>query len=231
MGNALNQSHRVTSGRAPVWFRATPLALMIVIGFCGRARAQITTTFVPVPISPAAIAADPTLVDYQTWDLRAVIPQGQHWGFSGFEANLTSGQFYNHEFGGRTPQPQLWSAFPQLRYDTFVTQAANPDDDATFVAPTITSGFPEPPLPVVFTDQRISIVYHGEPGPGVAGPGAFTIARLTFRDDSVGTIVGHSVERATGLTVPFAFTIPVPEPAGAALFAVFARAIFRRRRR
>jgi hypothetical protein len=210
---------------------ATLAALLSIVGLCGRAVAQITTTFVPVPISPAAIAADPTLANYQTWDLRVNIPQGQHWGFSGFEANLTAGQFYNHEFGGRTPQPQLWSAFPQLRYDTFVTQAANPNDDSTFIAPTITSGFPNPPLQVVFIDQRISIVYHAQPGPGVAGPGAFTIARLTFRDDSVGTIVGDSVARPTGLVVPFAFTIPVPEPAGAACVLSAAWALCARRHR
>jgi hypothetical protein len=129
---------------------------------------------------------------------------------------LTTGLFYNHEFGAQTVQPQLWPMFPHLRYDTFVTQAADPNVDSTFIAPLITAGFPDAPQPVVFSDTHISIVF-GAQGDGVAGPGEFTVARLTFRNDTTGTIVGRSVVRPNGVTVPFAFTIPVPEPRSAAV--------------
>ena len=208
----LSNLHRLVDARLHV---SSVIVLAALVGWCKPAFGIITTTIARVPISPAAITADPTLANYQTWDLRVIVPADQHWGYSGFDALLTTGRFYNPPFGAMTPQPGLWSVFPELRYDTFVTQAADPNNDATFIPPNITSGFPEPPAPVIFDDTHISIVFHALTGPGVPGPGTFTVARLTFRNDSIGTIVGHSADRETGTQVPFAFTIPVPEPSGA----------------
>jgi hypothetical protein len=203
------------------------LAIFILLVVTPRASAAIQTIAVQVPISPAAIAADPALANFQTWDLRVVVNPGEPlWGFSGMDAILTQGSYYSPVGGSTVPQPQLWGVAPNLRFDTFVTQAADPANDASFVAPNITSGFPDPPLPIIFTNTRISAVWHGAPGPGF-GPGVLTVARLTFTHDALGTIVGHSVARATGEKTPFEFTIPIPEPAvgllGALPWMCFAR--------
>ena len=179
------------------------------------AHALPTASMVHVPISAAAVAAEPALANFQTWDLSVTIDSGSFWSGTGFEAILTRGSFYNSPLGGNAPVPQLWSAFPQLRFDTFVTQAADPNDDSTFETPFYSSGFPGPPAPIVFTDTRISINY-GLTSSHFSGPGTFTVARLTLSDDAIGSIVGfHQQKGANQGEAPFAFTIPVPEPAGA----------------
>ncbi len=189
------------------------------------ARATIQTFLKPVPISAAAVAAEPALAEMQTWDLTVRVPQGENWGHTGFLAQLTQGSFYNSPFGAYWPLPQVWGVLPQLRYDTFVTQAADPNDDATFRAPAWNSGYPDVPAPVEFTDTRVSIVFLSLYGV-LTGPGEFTVARLTFSDDAVGTIVGFTGERPSGATVQWNFSIPIPEPAipaGALALAVLAR--------
>lgn len=206
------------------------LALLAVTCLTDEARGVITTTLAPVPIAAAAIAADPALADMQTWDLRVHVPQGENWGTTGFLAQLSGGSFYNSPLGANWPMPQAWAAFPQLRYDTFVTHAADPADDSTFRAPAWNfSGYPDVPAPVEFTPTRTSIVFLALYGV-FTGPGEFTVARLTFSDDAMGTMVGFTTERPTGATEQWNFTIPVPEPASCGVVLLGLVSLVRRRR-
>src|SRR5688500_19501553 len=94
--------------------------LSVVLAACAAAPAAITTTFVQIPISPAAIASDPALAGYQSWDVRVNVSGASEWGFSGMTAQRTRGLFYNPALGADFPVPTLWGAFPHVRYDTFV---------------------------------------------------------------------------------------------------------------
>ncbi len=203
-----------------------------LVAFTAPADATPTTFLAHIPISPAAIAADPTLANYQTWNLRVSVPPGENWGYTGTRATLTQGTFYNSVFGSEFPHPQVWSVLPQLRYDTFITKAADPDDDSTFGAPDANPGaFPGTGGPRVFSDTVVSAVWL-TPSGVLSGPGEFTVARLTFSLDAQGEMIGFTAGRAPQTPqVNWSFTIPVPEPAGAALFAVVALAIIRRKRR
>jgi hypothetical protein len=210
----------------------TVFAVALVI-FTAPAAATPTTFLAPVPISPLAIAADPTLANYQTWDLRVNVPAGENWGYTGTRATLTQGTFYNSVFGSEFPHPQTWTVLPQLRYDTFITKAANPNDDSTFGAPDANPGaFPGTGGgPRVFSDTVVSAVWL-TPSGVLSGSGEFTVARLTFSNDAQGEMIGFTAGRAPQTPqVSWSFTIPVPEPAGAAVFAALAFAFSRRVRR
>ncbi len=206
--------------------------LSVVLAACAAAPAAITTTFVQIPISPAAIASDPALAGYQSWDVRVNVSGASEWGFSGMTAQLTRGLFYNPALGADFPVPTLWGAFPHVRYDTFVTQAANPNDDSTFIPPQQTSAFPgppvEPPRPPVFNDTTVSVNWHVLPSYHITN-GVYTIARLTFPHGAVGTIVGNTFDRFDNSVTPFSFAIP--EPASGAVVATATIALLAGRRR
>jgi hypothetical protein len=185
----------------------------VVFAAAAHATAAIETFLAPVAISPAAIAADPTLANYQTWDLRVDVPAGQNWGYTGTRATLAQGSFYNSAFGSDFPHPQLWALFPQLRYDTFITKAADPDDDSTFGAPDANPGkFPGTGEPRVFSDTVVSAVWL-TPSGVLSGPGVFTVARLTFTLDAQGLMIGFTGDRPTTEHLTWSFPIPIPEPA------------------
>jgi hypothetical protein len=196
---------------------APPLALVAVVALAASlASAAPVASLVRVPISPQALAADPRLANFQTWDLRVHTDAGNIWHRTGLDARVTGGTFYNSELGSSVPFPHLWGAVPQLRYDTFITQAADPNDDTTFVIPIVNSAFPELPIrPPVFTDTHVSAHYaYTTAGAPATGPGEFTVARLTASEGAVVTMFGyHAQSEGPILTEPFAFTLVVPEPA------------------
>src|SRR6478672_1089700 len=87
-----------------------------------RQLMSLTPTLVPVTISAAALAADPNLANYKTFDLQVTLDPGERWIATDMDAQLTSGTFYNvsNANGGDTvPIKQLWSQHPQAQFDTF----------------------------------------------------------------------------------------------------------------
>ncbi len=79
-----------------------------------------------VPISQAAIQADPTLANYQTYDLQVTLAPGERWLSAEMDAELTSGSFYNvptNKSGANFAQSNLWSIVPQLQADTVVSSS------------------------------------------------------------------------------------------------------------
>jgi hypothetical protein len=201
------------------------VVVLLALAFVHRANAAVSVFLAPVPISPAAVAADPVLAGFQTWDLRVVIPSGSNWEGAGIRAQLSTGTFYNSPLGGNGPFANLWPTFPQLRYDTFVTDAADPNVDATFEFPNIYSVWPEEPIPAQFLPTLTSAAF--APIFPDSGPGTFTIARLTFSHNASGMMNGivYSTETPIGLTYSF----PIPEPSGALLAVAALFALLRKR--
>src|SRR3954454_22418893 len=86
----------------------------------GRQMLTLVTNVVEVPISAAAIQADPNLANYKTLDLQVTVDPGEKWISADMKAVLTSGSFYNTDSsrGGQVvPIKQFWSSFPDAQFD------------------------------------------------------------------------------------------------------------------
>jgi hypothetical protein len=71
-----------------------PLALLAPL-LAPVAEAQLTAFWQRVPITPAAIAEDPTLAGMQSWDLK--VTANGNWASAGLRAVLPDAlTFYNH---------------------------------------------------------------------------------------------------------------------------------------
>ena len=153
-------------------FRAAAAALMMA-GVTSQATAQISAFWQRVPITPQAIASDPVLANIQCWDLMATITG--FWRTGGLRAELSSGQFYNHPFGGNARPPRGFiEAFPALEFDTYIT--APGDTGPPGNAPAIFGGFPEGE-PFSMAGSLFSVGW----GQLFTHPrGTYEIARLTF---------------------------------------------------
>jgi hypothetical protein len=71
----------------------------------------ITTTWVPVQISAAAIASDPALANMQCWDFR--ITTDRDWGAAGLRATTSFGAFLRARAGVQPDQAEP-RTFPRL---------------------------------------------------------------------------------------------------------------------
>src|SRR2546430_2051011 len=88
----------LASATAPVVLAIAPSVYATVLPVTGAAgQTQITIpgpnagtywTPVPVPITATALAADPRLANYNTWDIRVSISPGDHWGGADMRAQL-----------------------------------------------------------------------------------------------------------------------------------------------
>lgn len=206
------------------------LSLLVALLLYASAVAVPTATLVEVPFSPAALAADPALANFRTLDLRVNVEPGHEWLRTGLDVRLTAGTFYNPPMGNSLPVPHLWPLFPNLRHDTFITQAANPLIDSAFAPPMINSAWPELPIrPPVFTDTHFSAHYGITPGVH-SGSGLLTVARLTVSLDAQGALFGENQD-TTGAGVPVPFQMIIPEPSGATALVAATALLIRRRRR
>jgi C1A family cysteine protease len=153
-----------------------PFEFTINIAFPG-----IEHQVVEVPISPEAIADDPTLANARTYDLQVVITDDDDWTATGAIIEL-DGEFYQHPVADAdVPQPSFWSAFPSLEHDTFFCSR-------DFTAP----GFAEGPI---YTAQDVNCSWFDTNN---TGNGTYTIARFTVLGTSVLEITGDSTVRHTG---------------------------------
>ena len=139
------------------------------------------------------------------------------------------GTFYNDTYGTDTqPNPLFIAAFPDLAYDTFVTQPAGyPNTTDQGAAP----GFATPPTPDF---GATSITGDWFIAGAAATTGQFTIARLTVlcSDTEMTTVeldlsYGGLEPGLQNLTTTL--TCGVPEPGSLALLALGGLALIRRR--
>jgi hypothetical protein len=161
------------------------------------------TTIVDVPISAAARASDPTLSSLRTVDVKLTVLGGDDWLASDFLIKLTKGSFYNPRAGGNTPNKAGWSLLPYTEFDTFV---GGPD----FSAPTVL-GRKEGTGSAVFSPSEVNVSFGDLAS---TGAGTFTLARLTFTPDAVGTIDGSFFTQfAPSTAEPIESTISPKTPA------------------
>lgn len=155
----------------------TTLTIAMVLLSIGHAatasRAQITAFWQRNTITPQAVADDPVLAGMQSWDL--MVTAGGSWSTGHLRAQLPSGQFYNHRFGGNThPSGGLINVFQGLAFDTYITSPG--DCGCGAAAPSIFGGFPDGE-PFSMSGSLVSVGW----GELVRyAPGTYRVARLTF---------------------------------------------------
>jgi hypothetical protein len=211
------------------------------------ASAALTATWVRNTITAAAIGADASLANMQSWSLRATNTDG-HWASAGLRAQLPAGNaFYNTlptRGGGDThPNPAFFPVFPDLEFDTYVSSARN---QAGANAPAILGAFPENDPPQSFggpTDPvpgRFSVAWGDPQATSGPGPGTYEVVRLTFPTAvNPGDIVvninnvgqGGNWSRTSQVTPDSTIEIPdIPEPASLGLVAAAGLLALRRRK-
>src|SRR5262249_14248730 len=141
------------------------------------------------------------------FDLRVTVidtPVATKWGAADVHVELTKGQFYVPAGGldQNFPQKALWSAYPNLQYDTFIA-AQN------FTGPLILGmSWAGTANQEVFTATELDAAYGPPPG-NAPGAGTYTIARLTISSDAVGTAVGRVLHTANSSEITwFGFALP-----------------------
>jgi len=222
------------------------LALAVAATVSTAAYAAITPQLVEVPISAAAKAADPTLANARSFDLRANTTADDAWASGDLVANTQNGaSFYQAALGGNTANSTFWPIVAQNQYDTFVTA---PKFGGAGGANTIVLGSSNPGGPTpVFTTSNLNVSWGNTnvtPGP-YSGEDA-TVARITLLGLAPGAtpivITGanpaafaHLVGKVGSTLTPtnsptFDFSVVVPEPASAALMGLGLGAIALRRR-
>ncbi len=146
--------------------------------------------YVEVPITPEAIADDPTLEGATTYDLQVETTYGDDWTSTDGTISV-DGNFYQHPIDGSTPQTALWTVFPGLEFDSF------------FSAPEFTvPGFASGPD---ITNNSMSAIWFDVP---VHPEGLYTIGRYTVTSGTTLSMSGTSTAANTaGTLLPFAFEI------------------------
>jgi hypothetical protein len=203
------------------------------------ASAALTATWVRNTITAAAVTAEPTLANMQSWSLRVTNTDG-HWASAGLRAQLPAGNvFYNTvpgRGGGDThPNPAFFPVFPDLEFDTYVSSARN---QLGANAPAILGSFPENDPPQSFggaTDPvpgRFSVAWGDPQATSGPGPGTYEIARLTFPVGMIPTInpAGQPASQTSQVSPDSTINIPpIPEPASLGLLAAAGLLAIRRR--
>ena len=175
-----------------------------------RQLLSVTPSLVAVPISAAAIAADPSLANDKTFDLQVTLDKGERWLVADLDVKLSKGSFYESNSQDQEyAQENLWQFVPQLQYDTFVT-AGNWDK------PEILGSFKPSSEDAVFSSNEVNVTWGALSD---TGTGTVTIARLTVSSDAVGTVVGDvaSTKTEPGPETQFNFTlvnVPLPSITG-----------------
>ncbi len=146
--------------------------------------------YVEVPITPEAIADDPSLEGAKTFDLQVETIYGDDWTSTDGTVSV-DGDFYQHQFDGDVPQPPLWPAFPGLAFDSY------------FSAPEFTTpGFASGPD---VTNNSMSAIWFDVP---VHPDGLYTIGRYTVTSGTTLSMSGTTTAANTGGSLlPFAFEI------------------------
>jgi hypothetical protein len=203
------------------------------------AHAALSAQWVQVPISAAAITADATLANMQSWSLRSTNTDG-HWASAGLRATLPAGgAFYQtpptRGGGDSHPNPAFFPVFPEVEFDTYISSARN---QAGANAPAVLGAYPENDPPQSFggaTDPvpgRFSVSWGDPQATSGPGPGTYEIARLTFPIGMIPTInpAGQPASQSSQVAPDQTIVIPpIPEPASLGLLAAAGLLAIRRR--
>ena len=199
--------------------------------------AALTASFVQIPISAAAIAADPSgfLNTARCFSLQVTNTDG-HWASAGVRLTLPAGHVFYHTPASRLggdfhPNPAFFPLFPDLEYDTYVS---SPRNQSGVNAPAVLGPFPENDPPQSFggasdpVPGRFSVAW-GDPSATTGpGPGTYEIARFVFHQSVLPEI--HPLSQTSQVSPDMTILI-VPEPAAAGLLFASAAGILRRRGR
>lgn len=222
------------------------LSFVLALLSAGVAGAAVTPSLVEVPISPAAVAADPTLAGFRTYDLQATITDGDRFLVAGIILGLSQGTFYSPEFGHHVPSPPAAvAAYPFLEFDTYISAPNYTHNVTVFNIPGRLFGTGAAQFPTYGEQQAIINVVWGQPQ-GSPGQGTFTFARLTVSADAEGALTGdvrairnpgqsNPINHVLGFTAPLSRgsfgSMTIPEPTAAAAVATLAMLGLCRRRR
>ncbi len=189
----------------------------IVFAVYANAYAAITAFWLPVTITPQAVANDPALANMQCWDLMTTTTGD--WNLALMRVLLPEGlTFYKHAQGGLTrPDPALFNMFPAIEFTTYVS---SPSDDGTNNGTVVLGGHPQ--------GHPTSLGDSTSPTPGefsmawgnltVDLTGTYEIARLTFPQGGIPDVINNlglpAFDSQTSQITPDSMTqIPdIPEP-------------------
>jgi len=146
-----------------------------------RQLMSVSASWTEVPISSAAKTADSQLNNYRSFDLRVSVSSGDDWGGANLKATLSSGNFYvPPSSNSNVSQQSLWQFKANVQFDTFVT-APN------FTSPVVL-GATTGSNTAVFNSNTTDVVWGTL---GNFGAGTFTVARLTIKNGSTGSVKGY----------------------------------------
>lgn len=150
-----------------------------------RTLLAVSASLVEIPISAAAVAADPVLANYRSFDLKVSFTPGDRFNVAGFLATLSQGDFYRAPNDVPITNAAAWPVQPNLEFASFVS----------------VHDFGQPPLGVlpyigtpgtpILTATRFEPVW-GMPGGSPAGLNNYTVARITVSGNAVGEIYGEA---------------------------------------
>jgi hypothetical protein len=161
---------------------------------------SVTPSFVPVTISAGALSADPSLSNYETFDLKVTLTGTNDWASGDLFVTLKSGNFYIPSGHSTTVQQSAWAADPNLQFDTFISAPS------FSTSPVVLGRFKNGPGNAQIDANTIDVAW----GDLVtSSPGTYTIARLTMTKGAVGSAEGR-VGNTDTPSSPFTFTSSLP---------------------
>jgi hypothetical protein len=203
------------------------------LAVCSIARADLTAFWRNNPITPQAIANDPTLAGMQSWSVM-VTHTDSYWHFAGARLTLPAGStFYRRPFGGNfLPSASAIAADPALAFHTYLTTPHHIVGNHT---PAILTGLP--------LKEPVSLGGPSDPLPGVVSAiwghpeavnhptpvGTYEVLRATFPNGVLPDVHPGSfiMTRNPDQTVRRA---SIPEPSAAAVMLGWGMGLILRRR-
>jgi hypothetical protein len=165
-----------------------------------RQLLTVTASLVPVAISAAAVAKDPALANYKTYDLQVSLSKGERWLSTDAKLVLTKGSVYeSNTADAQYAQSNLWSVFPQLEFDTFVSAS-------DFQKPVILGSFDPATQTPKFSSNEVNVTWGAL---GDSGSGTFTVGRFTVSNDAVATLAGQTASSLTANAKPVKFNFTI----------------------
>src|SRR5437867_1980314 len=158
----------------------------------------VAVKLVAIPISNAALMADPSLANFKSFDLQVTVTGNDHWSAGELIIKLKTGSFYLPSGAQNTPQQSLWSFQPNMEFHNFVSGPG-------FADPSLLVS-PVPDQQPTISSKLFSIDWGVI---GSANTGTFTIARLTIQNGSTGTLNGKTGDtNSPGVLPKFSSVVP-----------------------
>lgn len=167
------------------------IAMLLCVGMCvSSSSAHITPFWARVPISEAAIQAEPDLANYQTWDLKIDVTSPDRFDAIGVllqnPADPQFRFFYATEQPGWleivAPSAAEIATNPEKEFRTYLTVPRfDPANPTCYILGSHLGFVPQytaSTLNLYWTDFS---PFHGGAAPAAPDPGVFQLARITFR--------------------------------------------------